>query len=115
MESALLRVLASAVLLGQVRLLGLGPFEDLAISMTDAEGAPRRRVVLFGGEGVGKTAILSALASTRPGHAVTQLHSRGNASPTPYVIADWILSDDDPARPHPLRIVSPNAKIDEPE
>src|SRR4051812_27831013 len=79
---ASLRFIGWAVLLGQVRLIGLGPFEDLTIPLTDGEGAPRRRVVLFGGEGVGKTSILSAIASTRPGHAVAQLHARGNASPS---------------------------------
>jgi hypothetical protein len=108
-------VVASAVLLGQVRLVGLGPFEDLSISFTDGEGAPRRRVLLFGAEGVGKTSILSAIASTRPGHAVAQMAGRGNVAPSPFVIADWLLGDDDPGRPHPLRVVSPNAKLDEAE
>jgi hypothetical protein len=103
------------VLLGLLRLLGLGPFEDLTISFTDADGAPRRRVVLFGGEGVGKTAILAAIASTRPGHAVAQLAGRSNVLPSPFVVADWHLGDDDPARPHPLRVASPNAKLEEPE
>ena len=28
---------------------------------------------------------------------------------------DWHLGEDDPARPHPLRVVSPNAKADETE
>jgi predicted ATPase len=98
-----------------VRLVGLGPFEDLSISFVDGEGAPRRRVVLFGGEGVGKTSILAAIAATRPGHAIAQLSARGNASPSPFVVADWLLADDDRARPHPLRVVSPNAKLEEPE
>jgi hypothetical protein len=103
------------VLLSLIRLVGLGPFEDLSISFADGDGSPRRLSVLFGGEGVGKTSILAAIASTRPGHAVAQLSSRGNASPSPFVVADWILGDEDPARPHPLRVVSPNAKLEEPE
>lgn len=103
------------MLLGQVRLVGLGPFEELLISFTDIEGAPRRRVVLFGGEGVGKTSILAAIASTRPGHAVAQTAARGSSSPAPFVVADWLLGDDDPARPHPLRVASPNARLDEAE
>jgi hypothetical protein len=28
------------------------------------------------------------------------------------VVADWFLGDDDPPRPHPLRVVSANAKLD---
>jgi hypothetical protein len=108
-------LVASAVLLGLVRLIGLGPFEDLSISFADGDGSPRKLSVLFGGEGVGKTSILAAIASTRPGHAVAQLSARGNASTSPFVVADWILGDDDPGRPHPLRVVSPNAKLEEPD
>lgn len=103
------------MLLGLVRLIGLGPFDDLSISFADGDGSPRKLSVLFGGEGVGKTSILAAIASTRPGHTVAQLSPRGNASSSPFVIADWILGDDDPARPHPLRVISPNAKLEEPD
>jgi hypothetical protein len=38
---------------------------------------------------------------------------RGSVSPSPFVIADWLLGDDDPGRPHPLRVVSPNARLEE--
>jgi hypothetical protein len=110
------------VLLSHVRLIGLGPFDDQSISLTDEAGLPRRRVVLFGGEGVGKTALLAAIASTRPGHAVAQLDGRAHAAgrapapgPVPFAVTDWLLGDDDLLRPHPLRIVSPNVKLDEPE
>jgi hypothetical protein len=105
----------SIVQLSHLRLLHVGPFEDLTLSFEDEAGAPRRLVVLFGGDGVGKTSVLSAIASTRPGHAVAQLRARGDEGPTPAVIADWMLGTDDPARHHPLRVMSPNAKLDEPE
>jgi hypothetical protein len=103
------------MLLSHVRLAGIGPFEDLSIPFVDAEGAPRRLVVLFGGQGVGKTSILAAIASTRPGHAVAQLGARPAGAPPAFAVADWTLSDDDPARPHPLRVVSPNAALEERE
>jgi hypothetical protein len=103
------------VLLSRVRLLHLGPFEDLTLSLEDDAGTPRRMVVLFGGDGVGKTSVLAAIASTRPGHAVAQPRSRGDDCPPPCVVADWTLGSDDPARAHPLRVVSPNARLDEPE
>ncbi|MGK3960025.1 hypothetical protein WMF38_44125 [Sorangium sp. So ce118] len=103
------------MLLSRVRLAHVGPFDDLSLSFGDAAGAPRRLVVLFGGDGVGKTSILSAIASTRPGYAVAQLRSRGEESAPPVVVTDWMLGTDDPARAHPLRIASPNARLDEPE
>jgi hypothetical protein len=31
------------------------------------------------------------------------------------VVCDWVLGDDDPTRPHPLRVASPNAALDERE
>jgi hypothetical protein len=85
---------------------------DLVASFLDASGAPRRLTVIFGGEGVGKTAVLAAIASTRPGHAVAQGPAPAGDGPSPYVIADWLLGDDDPTRPHPLRVVSPNGRVD---
>jgi hypothetical protein len=96
------------VLLSHLHLAGVGVFDDLRLPLEDARGSPRRLAVLFGGEGVGKTSILAAIATTRPGHAVVQ---NGAGSP-PLAAADWFLGDDDPARPHPLRVVSPNAKLE---
>ncbi|EYF07226.1 hypothetical protein [Chondromyces apiculatus] len=93
----------------------VGPFEDLTLSLEDDSGAPRRLVVLFGGEGVGKTSVLGAVASTRPGHATAQLKPRADEGQLSYVVTDWFLGLDDPARLHPLRITSPNARLDEAE
>jgi hypothetical protein len=98
------------VLLSTIHLAGLPVLDDLTLSLEDASGSPRRLVVLFGGEGIGKTSILAAIASTRPGHAIAQGAAK-DEEPPPYCSADWFLGDDDPARPHVLRVVSPNAKL----
>lgn len=104
------------VLLLRLRLVSLGPFGDMTIPLCDEDGAPKPVVVLFGGEGIGKTTILSAIATTRPGHAIAQ-HQAWRAEPPsdgpPFVVTEWHLGDDDSARPHPLRVASPNARLDE--
>jgi hypothetical protein len=100
------------VLLSRIHLAGVGPFERLTIPLDEDGGAPRPLVVLFGGEGVGKTSILAAIASTRPGHAIAQGPAPAPDAAPPLVAADWVLGEDDPARPHPLRVVSPNAKLE---
>ena len=98
----------------QVRLAGIGPFEDVTIGLADASGAPRRLTVILGAGGVGKTSVLSAIASTRPGSAVPP-RPRPSASSPSFAVCDWMLGDDDPARPHPLRVASPNAVLEERE
>ena len=103
-------VLSRTVLLSQIRLSGASAQEDLILPLNDERGAPRRLVILFGGDGVGKTSILAAIAATRPGHSVVQT-ARGGGSP-PFAVADWILGDDDLARPHPLRVLNPNARLE---
>jgi hypothetical protein len=100
------------VLLSQLRIAGAGGFDDLTLPLEDAGGSPRRLVVLFGGEGTGKSALLAAIASTRPGHAVAQGPAPDPETPPPFAVADWFLGDDDPARPHLLRVMSPNAKLE---
>lgn len=77
--------------------------------------SPRTTTVLFGGDGTGKTSILSALALTRPGHALPPVPASG-ATREPrtepaWVAADWLLGEDDPERPHPLVVASPNAVL----
>lgn len=102
-----------------MELFGLGALSNVKISFEPATDEPRALTVLFGGDGVGKTSVLSAIASTRPGHAMPIIPRR--RSPTdearelPFVVSDWILGDDDPERPHPLRVVSPNAPRGETE
>jgi hypothetical protein len=127
------------VLLANLHISGVADLDGIEIPLADAEGspagasdrarAPRRLAVLFGAEGVGKTTILSAIASTRPGHAVNfsalgvapaqgQLSAPGprtdeaeGARPPPFAAASFVLGDDDPSRPHPLLVVSPNARL----
>ncbi len=95
--------------LGSIELFGLGALSNVKIAFDATE--PRALTVLFGGDGVGKTTILSAIASTRPGHAmpiVPRRRAEDEPREIPFVISDWMLGDDDPERPHPLRVVSPN-------
>ena len=101
--------------LASVRLVGLGPFDDLRIQACDDEGVPRRVIVILGGGGVGKTTLLAAIASTRPGYAVAQARARGSRAEPPFVVTDWALGADDLERPHPLRVASPNAQLGEDE
>ncbi len=100
--------------LSQVRLVGVGPFEDLTVRLGDDEGALRRLTVVLGAGGVGKTSLLASIASTRPGSSVP-VRPRLGQTGAAFVVADWILGDDDPARPHPLRVTSPNAVLEERE
>jgi hypothetical protein len=78
--------------------------------------APRPVTVLFGSDGTGKTSLLSALALTRPGHALPPvpgpaLAREPRASTPPWVATEWLLGEDDPERPHPLVVASPTAML----
>jgi hypothetical protein len=99
--------------LASARLVGLGPIDDTTFRFGDSLESPRRTTVILGGGGVGKTTLLAAIASTRPGHAVAQ-RARRSGEPA-YVVTEWALGADDPARPHTLRVASPNAVLDEAE
>jgi len=94
-------------------LFGVGPFEELELPFVDDHGDPRAVTVIHGGAGVGKTSVLSAIASTRPGHATVQparSEVREGARP-PFAACSWALGQDEPARPHPLAVASPNARV----
>jgi hypothetical protein len=97
----------------QARLVGVGSFGDVTFRFADEEGAPRRTVVVLGGGGVGKTGLLSAIASTRPGHAIAQRPRK--TGDLAFTVTDWSLGAEDPGRPHALRVASPNAQLGEPE
>ena len=99
--------------LARVRLVGLGPFDDLSLSFARDGSPPRRLTLVLGGGGVGKTTLLHAIASTRPGYAVA-LH-RHRSSKQAHAVTHWHLGHDEPDRPHPLRILGPGAQLDEPE
>jgi len=98
--------------LGALHVVGLGPLEDLTFRFADEDGKTPGVGVVLGGSGVGKTSLLTAIASTRPGHAVA-FPRRGDDAP--FAVADWIAGDDDPARPHPLRVASPGAVLEDDE
>ena len=102
--------------LGAIELYGIGSLSGVRIAFGEE---PRAMTVLFGADGVGKTAVLSTIATTRPGHALPIIprRQRGDEAPrdVPFALADWILGDDDPERPHPLRVMSPNAQIQDDE
>jgi hypothetical protein len=123
--------------LAQARLVGLGPIDDTVFrfrpdsaeagdppsGLGELVGVPRKATVVLGGGGVGKTTLLAAIASTRPGHAIAQRARRldtrlelGSPMGTPsFVVTEWALGLDDPARPHTLRVMSPNGVLPEPE
>lgn len=100
----------------RIRIVRLGPFEDIVIPISVGDGEPRSMTVVWGGGGVGKTTLLHAIAGTRPGHAtVLQPTLDTTSSDRGFAVADWRLDDEDPSRPHPLRLASPNATLDEEE
>ena len=96
----------------QAVLVGVGPFERLVLPFADDNGEVRRVTLIHGAGGVGKSSVLAAIASTRPGHCVvmpSRIEPREGA-PAAYAACDWLLGQDDLARPHPLCVVSPNAR-----
>ncbi len=122
----------------RVSLHNVGPFDDAVLRLTTPEvaedapahpvgeeerptvytTAPRPVTVLFGGDGTGKTSLLSALAVTRPGHSLPPLPPAGAAREArapgeapPWVATEWLLGEDDPERPHPLVVASPAAVL----
>jgi hypothetical protein len=103
------------MLLAHLRVVEVGPFADLAVPFDGGE-RPRLATVLVGGGGTGKTSLLAAIASTRPGHALPLGRPWVKPQGAPaFAVADWALGDDEEARPHPLRVASPNAQLDERE
>src|SRR6187551_3502103 len=94
----------------QAVLVGVGPFEKLVLPFADEAGEARAMTVIHGAAGVGKSSVLAALASTRPGHCVVQPARWEQAEHTlqPFAACDWALGQDEPARPHALSLVSPN-------
>lgn len=101
----------------RVELHGISPFGTLVCPFTDEHEQPRRLTVIHGAGGVGKTTLLGAIATTRPGHCVVQLRARDvhvedEAEVTPQkVVCEWSLGQDAPDRPHPLLLASPNARV----
>ena len=95
------------------RLLHVGPFGDLTFQFTDDGDRPRPITCVLGSAGTGKSSLLFALASTRPGHAIVL--SRPGApkvDETPGAITEWLTGEDEPARPHALTVATPGAVLD---
>src|SRR5438876_12174765 len=103
------------MLLSELRLVGVGPLADVVVRVANGE-RPRLATVVVGAGGTGKSSLLAAIASTRPGHTLPlgRPWARAPASPA-FAVAEWLLDDDDPARPHVLRVASPNAALEERE
>ena len=97
------------MLLARARIVRVGPFTDSTLSFGGE--APRLLTVIYGGGGTGKSSVLSAIAATRPGHAVVQLGQRPPGKDPSFCVCDFVLGEDDPARPHPLTVVTPNVRL----
>ncbi len=97
----------------QAVLVGVGPFERLVLPFADDNGDARAVTVIHGAGGVGKSSVLNAIASTRPGHCVVMppRPELREAAALPFAACDWALGLDEPARPHPLSVASPNARL----
>lgn len=72
--------------------------------------------VIHGPGGVGKTTLLLAIAATRPGCLNTlqqrRLRSTEDAPvEAPAAVTDWALGQEDPERPHALRLATPGARV----
>lgn len=97
--------------LTRAELIGVSPFGSIDVPFCDVDGEPRMATVVHGGGGTGKTTLLRVLASTRPGHTIALL---GRAMPGATVSAQamchWQLGDDEPERPHPLVVCTPNMR-----
>lgn len=94
-----------------LRLVGVGPFEDLTLPFADDDGDPRLLTVIHGAGGVGKSTILAAIAATRPGHAVAGLAGPTGEAGAGWAAASYRLGQDDPDRPHPLHVATPMARV----
>lgn len=97
--------------LTRAQLLGVSPFGTLDVPFCDIDGEPRMVTVVHGAGGVGKTTLLRVLSSTRPGHAAPLLGRSMPGATTPaQAMCHWQLGDDDPERPHPLLVCTPNMR-----
>jgi hypothetical protein len=96
----------------QMRLNGLGPFDEIELGFCNEQGEPRLVTVIHGGGGVGKSTVLAALASTRPGNAtVISAGLTGEREAPGSVVCEFHLGQDDSERPHALTVASPNARV----
>ncbi len=98
----------------RARVANVGPFANLMFSFADSDDRPRPFTCILGGAGTGKTSLLVAISSTRPGYAVSFSPGGSNGRPAgpPWTLTHWGLGDDEMARPHALRVATPGAVLD---
>ncbi len=80
---------------------------ELEVPFITEDRGPRNLTLIVGGPGSGKTTLVTAIASTRPGH-VTAMGFRPSDAPCT-ASCSWWLGMDDPDRSTPLLLHSPNA------
>lgn len=106
----------AGVLLERVRLVQVGPFDEVKLRFTDEAGEVHGLTVVHGDAGTGKSAIASAIGGTRPGRAASLASiARGGARKDSHAICHWRLRAEDPERPHPLVVATPTVKLGEGE
>ncbi|MFV8749078.1 hypothetical protein ACNOYE_00850 [Nannocystaceae bacterium ST9] len=98
--------------LERVRLVGLGPFDELELDLCERPGEPRLLTVVYGEGGTGKSTLLAAIAATRPAHHVVQTSVWRRPGVNPHAICHWRLGAEDPERPHPLKISTPGVSVE---
>ncbi len=105
------------MLLERVRVVGLGPFDELELDLCERPGEPRLMTVVYGEGATGKSTLLSAIAATRPGHHVVQTSVWRRPNTNPHAVCSWRLGSEDPERPHALDVSTPgfSARADEGE
>jgi hypothetical protein len=92
------------------RVTKLGPFGQLEIGFTE-EGEPRLMTVIHGAGGLGKSTLLHALSSTRPGNTLVPHGYLVDTDEPGTTACEYYLGQDDPERLHPLIVASPNARV----
>ncbi len=98
--------------LARARIYNLSPFDDVTLGF-ERGSSTRRMTVLFGGDRTGKTTLLASIATTRPGFALPPPPNRRQSDGVPWIACDWQLGEDDPDRPHELRVASPTAQFED--
>lgn len=93
----------------RMRVMKLGPFEEIELGFSE-EGEPRPVTVVHGAGGVGKTTLLNALACTRPGHTVI-IPGQSDREEPAASICEFQPGCDEPERPHPLVVATPNSRV----
>ncbi len=95
----------------QLRVARVGPFEELTLEFGPQPGPGRSWTVLYGDGGTGKSALLSAILSTRPGRCAALHGVRRRGEESSLAVAHWDISFEQPERGHPAVLATPTAKL----